>query len=244
MSPATPSTQRTATLSTQSTATPSTQSTQLFGYGRRYAVWLEYHIASLKTGHALKIVSECNMSVGMFVARKKEIGSVILLLLISRKPNLTPRNDTYGLTSDFLQTNTCYSESSRIHWDNTTLRRSREWIAVCFPIAHGMNTPLPKLNTCFTICFLELSYVDLGVAVLLQFVLMMQTAPFDVQFEKTIISETSPIHCHIPSSVLSIFSLPLCFLVLQRLKYITRNIFTCFTKLMFGKFPKNYIQHL
>jgi hypothetical protein len=148
---------------------------------------------------------------------------------------------THGLTWDFLQTSTCYSESSRIHWDNTTLRRSREWVAVCFPIAHGMNTPLPKLNTCFTICALELSYVDVGVAVLLQFVLT-QTATFNVQFETTIISETSPIHCHIPSNVLSIFSLPLGFLVMHRLKYITWNIFTCFTKLMFEKFPKNNTQ--
>jgi len=89
-----------------------------------------------------------------------------------------------------------------------------------------MNTPFPKHNTCFTICVLELSYVDMGVAVLLQFVLMMQKAPFDMQFETTIISETSPIHCHIPFSVLSIFSLPLAVLVLHRLKYIARNIFT------------------
>jgi len=208
------------------------------GYGRCCTVWLEHHITSLETGHALKIVSEYNMLVGMFVARKKEIGSAIRLLLMSRKPNLTPLNDTYGLTWDFLQTNNCYSESSRIHWDNTTLRRSREWVPVCFPIAHGMNTPVPKHNTCFTICVLELSYVDLGVAVLLQFVLVMQTTPFDAQFEITIISETSPIHCHIPSSVLSIFSLPPCVLVLHRLKYITRNIFTCFTKQCFKSFLK------
>jgi hypothetical protein len=86
--------------------------------------------------------------------------------------------------------------------------------------------------------------VDLGVAVLLQFVLMMQKAPFDVQFETTIISETSPIHCHFPSSVFLIFSLLLGVLVLQRLKYIARNIFTCFTKLIFENFPKNNIQQL
>jgi len=180
----------------------------------------------------------------MFVALKKETGAVNILLLPSWNPNLTPHNDTYGLTLDFLQTNTCYSDSSRIHWDNTTLRSSREWVAVCFPIAHGMNTPVPELNTCFTICVVELSYVDLGVAILLQFVLMTQTAPFDVQFETTIILETSPIHCHIPSRVLSIFSLPLGVLVLHGLKYITWHIFTCFTKLMFEKFPKNSIQHL
>jgi hypothetical protein len=60
--------------------------------------------------------------------------------------------------------------------------------------------------------------VDLDVAVLLQFVLMTQTDPFDVQFGTTIISETSPIHCHIPSSVLSIFSLPLGVLVLHGLR--------------------------
>ena len=70
--------------------------------------------------------------------------------------------------------------------------------------------------------------MDLGVAVLLQFVLMMQRAPFDVQFEKTIISERSPIHYHIPSSVLSILSLPLAALVFHRLKYIARNIFTSY----------------
>jgi hypothetical protein len=178
----------------------------------------------------------------MFVARMKEIGSVILLLFISRKTNLTPHNNTYGLTWDFLQTNTCYSESSRIHWDNTTLRRSREWVAACFPIAYGMNTPVPKINTGFTIRVLELSYVNLRVAVLLQFVLMVQTAPFDVQFGKTIISRR--LHSTVHSSVLSMFSLPLGVLVPHRLKYIARNIFTCFMKLMFEKFPKNNIQQL
>jgi hypothetical protein len=105
-----------------------------------------------------------------------------------------------------------------------------------------MGTPFPKLNSCFMICVLELSYVDLDAAVLLQFVLVMQTTRFVVQFEKTIISETSPVHCHIPSSVLSIYSLPLGVLVLHRLKYIARNILTYFTKLIFGKFPKNNIQ--
>jgi hypothetical protein len=184
------------------------------------------------------------MSVEIFVARKKEIGSATLLLLISWKPNLTPYNDTYGLTSDFLQTNTCYFDSSRIHWDNTMLRRSTEWVAVWYPIAHGMNIPVPKLNTCFTFCVLELSYVDLGVAVLLQIVLMMQTGPFDVQFKTTIISEKSPIHCHIPSSVLSIFSLPPCVLGLHGLKYIAWNIFTYFRKLKFENFPKNTVQQL
>jgi hypothetical protein len=73
--------------------------------------------------------------------------------------------------------------------------------------------------------------VDLDAAVLLQFVLVMQTTRLDVQFEKTIISETLPIHCHIPSSVLSVYSLPLGVLVLHRLKYIAQNILTYFTNI-------------
>jgi hypothetical protein len=113
---------------------------------------------------------------------------------------------------------------------------------VCFPIAHGMGTPVPKPNSCFTICFLQLSYVDLDAADLLQFVLVMQTTRFDVQFEKTIMSEMSPFHCHIPSSVLSVYTIPLGVLVLHRLKYVSRNILTHFTKLLFGKFLKNVIQ--
>jgi hypothetical protein len=113
---------------------------------------------------------------------------------------------------------------------------------VSFPIAHGMGTPVPKPNSCFTICFLQLSYVDLDAADLLQFVLVMQKTRFDVQFQKTIISEMSPIHCHIPSSVLSVYSITLGVLVLHRLKHVARNILTHFTKLLFGKFPKNVIQ--
>lgn len=118
-----------------------------------------------------KCISVCKCWCGFRVSERKMAPIIVVALMA---------HDTWILTSlcgivYFLQTDTHYSGSSCIHWDETKLYCETEWMwSLFFQQAHheGISSQDSVLvhDLCCRVCKPQFSYMDACAAVLLDFV--------------------------------------------------------------------------